>query len=48
MTSKSPKPGGEKLVLSPQGPETYVIPTFNVFVYGWPSPEPQVWAKFRP
>ena len=32
ITSKSPKPGGEKLIFSPQGPEAYVIPMSNVFV----------------
>ena len=32
MTSKSPKPGGEKLIFSPQDPEAYVIPMSNVFV----------------
>ena len=37
--SKLPKPGGEKLIFSPQGPEAYVMPTFKVFVKGWPSPE---------
>ena len=32
MTSKSPKPGGEKFIFSPQDPEAYVIPMSNVFV----------------
>ena len=47
MTSKLPKQSGEKLVFSPQGPEAYAMPSFNVFAYDWPSPEPQVWAKCR-
>ena len=30
--TKSPKPGGAKLIFSPQGPEAYVIPIPKAFV----------------